>query len=169
MHFKSNFLEEPFLGRGSIYFFCRQSNLVPSTSYLTFIAVTYKNLSFRTHFISFSRSALFAYKLPVRYLFPTTIALSTLLSPYLQYFGIYSDRQERQLIQVHTHFINRFRFHYRFQSTAQLPVQLKLQTLSRCIILEGCVFRAVTIVTVEPQCVCVPFVHLHRLTQLTAQ
>ena len=66
-------------------------------------------------------------------------------------------------------FRNRFRFHYQFQSTTQLPVQLQFQILSLCTILEGCVFSDVKTVTVEPQWVCVPFVHLHRLTQLTAQ
>jgi len=38
-----------------------------------------------------------------------------------------------------------------------------------CVVWEGCVFSDVKTVTVEPQWVCVPFVHLHRLTQLTAQ
>jgi len=49
-------------------------------------------------------SDIFTYELSECYLFPRTLALSKLLSPYLQYFGIYSDRQQRQLIQVHTHF-----------------------------------------------------------------
>jgi hypothetical protein len=66
-------------------------------------------------------------------------------------------------------FRNRFWFHYQFQSKTQLPVQLQFQTLSPCTILESFEFCDVKTVTVEPQWVCVPFVHLHRLTQLTAQ
>ena len=66
-------------------------------------------------------------------------------------------------------FRNQIWLHYQFQSTTQQPVQLQFQTLSLCTILEGCVLSDVKTVTVEPQSVCVPFVHLYRLTQLTAQ
>jgi len=101
----------------------------------------------------------FAYKLPECYLSPTQLALSTLWSPYIQYDGYFSDRQQRHLIQVHTHFRNQFRLHYQFQSSTQLPVQLQFQSLSLCIILEGCVFSDVKTLTVEQQSVCVPFVY----------
>ena len=49
------------------------------------------------------------------------------------------------------------------------PFQLQFNFLSLCIVLVSFVFSDVTTVTVEPQCVCVPFVHQHHLTQLTAQ
>ena len=63
-----------------------------------FIAACYKPLSFWTSSNCHSRSAYFAYKLPECYL-----SLSKLLYPRCVHPTCISDREQRQLIQVHTH------------------------------------------------------------------
>jgi hypothetical protein len=122
-------------------------------------AVSYEPSSFWTPFQPPSPSTYFTYKLPECYLSPMQLALSTLWTPYVQYDGYFSDRQQRQLIQVHTRFKNQFCLHYQFKSMTQLSVQLQFQSLSVYIILEGCIFSEVKTLTVEQQSVCVPFVY----------
>ena len=96
--------EEPCLSSGNIVSsFKAVESLSLSTNYFRSIAYTYEPLSFGTPSKRHSRSAYCAYKLPECYLSPTPLALSTLWSSYIQYDGNLSDREPRQLIQVHTH------------------------------------------------------------------
>ena len=59
----------------------------------------------------------------------------------------------------HKYFRNRYWVHCQVYHISQLPVQLQFQSLSLCIILEGCIFSEVKTLTVEQQSVCVPFVY----------
>jgi hypothetical protein len=96
-------------------------------------------------------------------------SLVHILSSMLWYSRTFSNWYMRRMTPEHNCFRNRSWLYGQIYDISHLSFQLQFQSLSLCVILEGCDFCDVKTLTFGPQWVCVPSVHLHSLTQLTAQ